>query len=141
MPRSPTKPRKTLTSSSSSASSSASSPAPTPPLKVLFVASECAPFSKTGGLADVAGALPKALKALGIDVRVVMPLYAGMPWSELEILDGVLAVPMWWGTAHARVRLGKLPGSDVPVYCLEYNRYFDRPHLYGPPSEGYSDNL
>jgi starch synthase len=112
-----------------------------PPLKVLFVSSECAPFAKTGGLADVAGALPKALRERGIDVRVVMPLYAGMPWSELEVLDGTLGVPMWWGTAHARVRTGKLPGSEVPLYCLEYNRYFDRPYLYGPPSEGYADNL
>jgi starch synthase len=111
------------------------------PLKVLFVTSECAPFAKTGGLADVAGALPKALRGLNIDARVVMPLYAGMPWNELEILDGQLSVPMWWGTAHARVRTGKLPGSDVPIYCLEYNRYFDRPYLYGPPAEGYSDNL
>jgi starch synthase len=114
---------------------------PGPRLKVLFVASECAPFAKTGGLADVAGALPKALRARGIDVRVVMPLYAGMPWNDLEILDGSVSVPMWWGNANARVRVGKLPGSDVPVYCLEYNRYFDRPYLYGTPSEGYPDNL
>jgi starch synthase len=111
------------------------------PLKVLFVASECAPFAKTGGLADVAGALPKALLPLDIDVRVVMPLYAGMPWNDLEILDGFLEVPMWWGSARARVRVGKLPGSQVPIYCLEFNRYFDRPHLYGPPAEGYPDNL
>ncbi len=111
------------------------------PLKVLFVASECAPFAKTGGLADVAGALPVALRRLGVDVRIVMPLYAGMPWAELEVLDGSLVVPMWWGSASARVRVGKLPRSEVPVYCLEYNRYFDRPFLYGPASQGYSDNL
>ena len=111
------------------------------PLKVLFVASECAPFAKTGGLADVVGALPKALKPLGIDVRVVMPLYAGMPWNDLEVLDGFLSVPMWWGEARARVRVGTLPGSDVPLYGIEYNRYFDRPYLYGPPAEGYPDNL
>ena len=55
-------------------------------LKVLFVASEVSPFRKTGGLADVAGALPKALKRRGIDVRVVMPLYQGMKWTELERL-------------------------------------------------------
>ena len=110
-------------------------------MKVLFVASECAPFAKTGGLADVVGSLPRALKALGIDVRVVMPLYAGMPWNELEPLDGMLSVPMWWGNAQARVRVGRLPRSEVPLYCLEYHRYFDRPYLYGPPAEGYSDNL
>jgi len=114
---------------------------PASPLKVLFVSSECAPFAKTGGLADVAGALPKALRALDIDVRVVMPLYAGMPWNDLEVLDGFLTVPMWWGGARARVRVGRLPGSDVPLYCLEYNRYFDRPYLYGPPAQGYDDNL
>jgi len=112
-----------------------------PPLKVLFVASECAPFAKTGGLADVVGALPIALKRLGVDVRIVMPLYAGMPWDQFEVLDGSLVVPMYWGAAAARVRVGRLPRSEVPVYCLEYNRYFDRPFIYGPPSQGYSDNL
>ena len=111
------------------------------PLKVLFVASECAPFAKTGGLADVVGALPIALRRQGVDVRIVMPLYAGMPWDQFEVLDGSLVVPMYWGTAAARVRVGQLPRSEVPVYCLEYNRYYDRPFLYGPPSQGYSDNL
>ncbi|HVP66930.1 MAG TPA: glycogen synthase GlgA [Anaeromyxobacteraceae bacterium] len=111
------------------------------PLKVLFISSEVSPFAKTGGLGDVVGALPKALKRRGVDARVVMPLYAGMNWHELDRLDGVLQVPMWWGTARAGVRLGRLPGSDVPVYCLEYHRYFDRPFLYGPPGDGYGDNL
>jgi starch synthase len=110
-------------------------------MKVLFVSSEVAPFAKTGGLGDVVGALPKALRRRGIDARVVMPLYAGMRWHDLEALDGVLRVPTWWGTASAGVRLGRLPGSDVPVYFLEYNRYFDRPYLYGPPEGGYDDNL
>ena len=112
-----------------------------PALKVLFVASEVAPFRKTGGLADVAGALPKALRHRGIDVRVVMPLYQGVKWAELERLEGTINVPMWWGTARAGVRLGKLPDSDVPIYFLEYNRYFDRPFLYGPPGDAYPDNL
>src|SRR5262245_16087948 len=104
-------------------------------MKVLFVASECSPFAKSGGLGEVIGALPKALHRQGLDVRVVMPLYAGMPWHRLEPLEGVLSVPMWFGVAHARVRLGRLPDSQVPLYCLEHHRYFDRPHLYGPPGD------
>ena len=114
---------------------------PASPLKVLFVASECAPFAKTGGLADVAGALPKALRALGIDVRVVMPLYSGVAWNDQERLDGTLSVPMYYGRGRAAVRLGKLPGSEVPVYFIEHHGYYDRPHLYGPPGDAYSDNL
>ncbi len=110
-------------------------------MKVLFVSAECVPFAKTGGLADVVGSLPKYLHARGVDVRVVLPLYAGMPWNDFEILDGALHVPTWYGPAQCRVRVSHLPKSTVPIYFLEYNRYFDRPHLYGPPDEGYSDNL
>jgi starch synthase len=110
-------------------------------VKILFVSAECAPFAKTGGLADVVGALPKYLRRRGADVRVVIPLYAGLPWDRFEVLDGVLSVPMWYGPAFARVRCSYLPKSEVPIYFLEYNRYFDRPYLYGPPDEGYSDNL
>ncbi len=106
-------------------------------LKVLFVSSEVTPFRKTGGLGDVAGALPKALTARGVDVRLVMPLYRGIRWDELERLDGVLDVPMYYGTARAAVRMGKLPGSDVPIYFLEHHGYFDRPDVYGD----YADNL
>jgi starch synthase len=110
-------------------------------LRVLFVTSEAAPFRKTGGLADVAGALPKALAKRGIDVRLVMPLYQGMRWHDFERLDGTLEVPMHFGAARAGVRAGRLPGSDVTIYFLEYNRFFDRPHLYGPPGDAYPDNL
>jgi starch synthase len=111
------------------------------PLRVLFVSSEASPFAKTGGLGDVVGALPKALRRLGVDVRLVMPLYAGIDWDALERLEGTLHVPTWWGTARAAVRLGRLPNSDVPVYFLEYHRFFDRPYLYGPPGDAYGDNL
>jgi starch synthase len=111
------------------------------PLKVLFVASECAPFVKTGGLGDVVGALPIALHRRGVDVRVIMPLYAGLPWNDLERLEGAVGVPMWFGMAWAGARLGCLPRSEVPVYFIEYNRYFDRPQLYGTATDAYSDNL
>jgi starch synthase len=111
------------------------------PMTVLFVASEVAPYRKTGGLADVIGALPKALKARGVDVRVVTPLYAGMAWDQQERLDGLLAVPMYSGLMRAGVRLGRLPGSDVPIYFIEHHRFFDRPFIYGPPGDAYPDNL
>jgi starch synthase len=70
-----------------------------------------------------------------------MPLYQGIAWNEFERLDGMLGVPMYSGTARAAVRLGRLPGSDVPIYFIEYNRFFDRPYLYGPPGQAYADNL
>jgi starch synthase len=112
-----------------------------PPLKVLFVGSECAPFSKTGGLGDVIGALPKALARRGIDARVAMPLYAGIPWLDLERLEGSLPVHTGMGDRRGGVRMGTLPGSQVPVYFLEHHHYFDRPYLYGPPDQAYPDNL
>ncbi len=89
----------------------------------------------------MAGALPKALAHRGIDVRVVMPLYQGIDWNRLERLDGTVEVPMYFGTSRAGVRMGKLPGSEVPIYFLEHHQYYDRPYVYGPPGEGYSDNL
>jgi starch synthase len=110
-------------------------------LKVLFVASECAPFAKTGGLGDVVGALPKYLARRGLDVRVVLPLYQGLPWDEFEILDGVLTVPMGFGPVKAGLRVGRLPKSDVRVYFVDHRQYFDRPHFYGTPTEAYGDNL
>ena len=110
-------------------------------LKVLFVASECAPFAKTGGLGDVVGALPKALARRGIDARVVLPLYAGFPWDPLERLEGALTVPIGGGRARGAVRMGRLPKSDVRIYFLEHHHYYDRPYIYGPPGDGYSDNL
>src|SRR5262245_5840933 len=111
------------------------------PLKVLFVGSECAPFSKTGGLGDVIGALPKALTRRGIDARVVMPLYAGIPWRDLERLEGSLVVPTGLGDRRGGVRMGRLPKSPVPIYFLEHHHYYDRPFIYGPPDHSYPDNL
>jgi starch synthase len=70
-----------------------------------------------------------------------MPLYRGIRWNELERLEGAVPIPMYTGLTWAGVRMGRLPGTDVPVYFLEYNRFFDRPDLYGPPGQAYPDNL
>ena len=65
-------------------------------MKVLYVASEAVPFAKTGGLADVAGSLPKALKAEGVDVRVIMPKFGKIPDKFRDAMEHAvnLAVPL-----------------------------------------------
>ena len=63
-------------------------------LNILFTASEVVPFAKTGGLADVAGALPKALRELGHNIIVVMPRYYNIDRTKLKKLESPLGVPM-----------------------------------------------
>ena len=107
------------------------------PLRVLVIAAEAAPFAKTGGLADVAGSLPKALAALGHDVRVVMPAYSFIEQSVRDGRDGLrpaavsLRVPTGDGLLPATVFESRLPGSDVPVYFIAERNLFDRPDVYG----------
>lgn len=100
-------------------------------LKILFVASEAVPFAKTGGLADVAGALPKALKALGHEVIVVIPRYYDIDKNGLEMLPGALGVPMGpMGELWAGIYSTTLPDSDVPVYFIDHEQFFGRRGLY-----------
>jgi starch synthase len=96
------------------------------------------PFAKMGGLADVCGSLPKALAALGHDVRVVMPAYASIEDAQRQGQHGIgphpiaLRVPMGNGLVPAGVFEAKLPGSDVPIYFIaERHRFGDRPWIYG----------
>jgi starch synthase len=111
-------------------------------LKILFTASEVVPFAKTGGLADVAGALPKALAALGHEVVVVMPRYYAIDRSELEHLPGPLGVPMGsMGELWAGVYRTTLPESDVPLYLIDYEAFYGRSGLYTDEHGfGYPDN-
>ena len=113
-------------------------------LHILLAASEVVPFAKSGGLADVAGALPKALRALGHDVRVVMPRYYIIDKEKygLKALEGSLGVPMGsMGEAWAGVYESTLPGSDVPVYFIEHEGFFGRKGLYNDEEgKGYDDN-
>lgn len=112
-------------------------------LNILIAASEVVPFAKTGGLADVVGALPKALKAMGHDVRVVMPRYYIVDKEKyaLASLEGPLGVPMGSvGEAWASVYEGVLPNSEVPVYFIEHDGFFGRAGLYGEENEEYGDN-
>lgn len=111
------------------------------PLKILFAASEAVPFEKTGGLADVAGALPKALEALGHEVIVVLPRYYSIDKSKFELLPGALGVPMGsMGELWAGIYKGILPGSNVAVYFIDYEEYFGRKGLYDENGFAYNDN-
>src|SRR5262245_53648013 len=110
-------------------------------LRILFMASEVEPFAKTGGLADVAGALPRALHALGHDVRILMPKYRGVPAfvDGLETVVPRLRIPLGDREAEGDLYEGKAP-SGVPIYFLGQDHYFDREHLYGTADGDYWDN-
>lgn len=118
------------------------------PLRLLFVTSEATPFAKTGGLADVAGALPCELAKLGHDVRIILPRYRGIDgptfgFRELMRVD----VPHLAKTVSCRIELGRLPiadrgaSGDIPVYAVRHDPYFDRQGLYQEAGADYPDNL
>jgi starch synthase len=108
---------------------------------VLFVASECSPYAKAGGLGDVVGALPAALRARGHDVRVVIPRYDTIPLDGFTRHDAPLAVPLGDGEAWSAVYETRQPGTDVPVYLLDHRELFGRGYLYDPPGGTAWDNL
>ena len=112
-------------------------------MKILFVASEVDPFAKTGGLADVAGALPKALSALGHDIRIVMPLYRQVPREKfgLKSSEMRLTVPVGAQTFEGHVWEALLPNSRVVTYFIEQPSLFDREGLYQSQGADHPDNL
>ena len=85
-----------------------------PPLKVLLVSAEVSPYSKTGGLGDVAGSLPKALRAKGVDIRVVLPKISSIPQSRLEGLRHIATfnVHLSWRTQEAKIYTLDTPSTD-----------------------------
>ncbi len=107
------------------------------PLNVLILAAEIVPFAKVGGLADVVGALPKALKELGHDVRLVMPRYRQVDPERFQlqtVLESV-AVSMGSFQVQVSVRQGMI-GDHIPVYMIDAPRYFDRENIYGYTDDG-----
>ena len=100
-------------------------------MKVLFVASEAAPFIKTGGLADVMGALPKALQALGVEPALVIPNYEGVGEEYKNVMETVFegSVDLSWRNQYLGVK--KLVQDGIPVYFIDNEYYFKRDKLYG----------
>ncbi len=112
-------------------------------LSILIAASEAVPFAKSGGLADVVGSLPKYLRKLGHDVRVVIPRYYSIDRKKLALqaLPGLLTVPMGvLGNEYCGVYEGRIPGTDIPVYFLEHEGYFGRSGLYAEGNVEFVDN-
>lgn len=109
------------------------------PLKILFLSAEVTPFAKTGGLGDIGGSLPKALQAMGHDVRVVMPAYQNIEsgYPGVEPLATELNVPVNFGLIPTGVFQGHLPGSKVPIYFIAEWHLFNRPDIYGYWDDAY----
>lgn len=112
-------------------------------MNIVYLTTETVPFAKTGGLADVCGALPARISALGHRAAVIMPAFrsirhAGLP---IESTDISFAVPMsQQKLIGCRLLKSTLPDSDVPVWFIDQPQYFDRPSLYGTPAGDFPDN-
>ena len=108
-------------------------------MHIAFVASECVPYSKTGGLADVVGALPRALASLGHQVSVYLPRYRQTKLADAETVVHSITVPFddkyrFCSVATAGTSAG------VKFYFVDYPPYFDREALYGTSAADYPDN-
>jgi len=110
-------------------------------MKILFAASEMVPFSKTGGLADVAGALTKALSRQGHEVSAVVPLYSATKRKgfSAEEIDCMLSAPISNREEYGEV-FRAVTEDGVTVYFIGKAAYYDREELYGTSKGAYSDN-
>lgn len=111
-------------------------------MNIVCACSECVPFVKIGGLGDVIGALPKSLKKLDHDVRIVIPLYTRKIDTKkygLKPLIPLLQVQWGAGVESFSVHTAML-ADTIPVYFIDHQKYFDRDNVYGPPNSSYPDN-
>ncbi|HYL16923.1 MAG TPA: glycogen synthase GlgA [Terriglobales bacterium] len=108
-------------------------------MHIAFVASECVPFSKTGGLADVVGALPRALAGLGHQVSVYVPRYRQTKLTDAQTVVRSITVPFDDRYRFCSVVSGGNQ-SGVQFYFVDYPPFYDRDALYGTPAGDYPDN-
>jgi len=106
-------------------------------MKILFAASECVPFVKTGGLADVVGALSPVLKQHGADVRVILPLYQQIPqqWKDQMKDEVSFTVHLCWREQYCGIK--SLEYQGVTFYFVENEYYFGRSYIYGLGGDEY----
>jgi len=120
----------------------------TQPLNVLFLSSEAHPFAKTGGLADVASALPQALKEIGNDVRLAIPRYGVVSERKFRIHEIIrlknIEIPIGKKTAKMNVKSSFLVGerTKVQIYFIDSSEYYGRSGIYQDPrsKKDYADN-
>lgn len=115
-------------------------------MQILFASAEVAPFAKTGGLGDVCGSLPKFLPHFGHEVHVFCPLYREVrSWCERHAVTlesrGRLHMSDRSGPGDFEILRTVLPGSEVPVWFIANEHYFDRGGLYWGRDDGFDDNL
>ncbi|OLS35803.1 glycogen synthase GlgA [Bacillus sp. MRMR6] len=105
-------------------------------MKVLFAVSECGPFAKSGGLADVAGSLPKELKSLGTDIRVILPKYGTIAERYKNQMRKVkeFSVPVGWRNQYCGIE--ELTYEGLTYYFIDNEYYFNRDRLYGYYDDG-----
>jgi starch synthase len=108
-------------------------------MHIAFAASECVPFSKTGGLADVVGALPRALASLGHQVSVYVPRYRQTKLTDPQTVVKSITIPFDDKYRFCSVVTAGT-SNGVRFYFVDYPPYFDREALYGGPSGDYPDN-
>ena len=108
-------------------------------MHIVFAASECVPFAKTGGLADVVGALPPALASLGHQVTVYLPLYRQTKLADAKPVLRSVTIPFDDRYRFCSVLDGGMH-SGVQFYFIDYPPYFDREALYGTSVGDYRDN-
>ena len=106
-------------------------------MKILFAASECVPFIKTGGLADVVGALSPVLKERGHDVRVILPLYSAIPdkYTSQMKLECEFEVELCWRKQYCGIK--SLEYQGVTFYFVDNYFYFGRSYIYGLGGDEY----
>ncbi len=110
-------------------------------LKIAMIASECAPYAKTGGLADVVGALPGVLQKMGHEVIVIIPKYSFIDYISYDLQPFINPMGVWMGNVEEWCAVHKGENGNVPVYFIESNKYFERWGLYHDADfNDYQDN-
>lgn len=109
--------------------------------KIAFIASECVPFVKTGGLGDVVGALPKVLRQMGHEAIVILPKYAAIDYVGYKLRPFLSPLGVWMGEGEEWCAVYTTEHGGVPMYFIESAKYFDRYGLYHDADfNDYQDN-